>query len=243
MKIMENLIKENWTHESAGELDAVLAQHSTPQYRKFSEGIVNTKMTVLGVRMPVLRQIVKAIAKGDVASFLDNVPTDSLEKAMIHGLLITELKDENKAIKHFNKFLPFIDNWAVCDTVCLDFKLIGKDKEKHFQYVSELAQCESEFISRAGLILLLKFYREVRFFNRVFGLLDSINSDLYYVNMASAWLIAEYFLVDGERTKEYLKENKLNNFTHNKAIQKIRESFRVNAETKKELTALKRNKR
>jgi len=225
------------------ELDEVLVKHAEPQYKKFTAGLVNPPSQVLGVRAPVLRGIVKEIAKGDVISFLDNTGVDNYEKAVIYGLLITKLKDEEVAFKYFGKFVTTIDNWAVCDSVCLDFYTLERCREKRWEYVKNLAESKSEFISRAGIVLMLKFYKTEQFTEKVFAVMDGIRSDAYYVNMAQAWLIAEYFIASRDKTLAYLRSNKLNAFTHNKAIQKIRESLRVSAGDKETLILLKRKAR
>jgi len=238
---MEKLVKQNWSVGDFGDLDEVLSIYSQPQHKKTTAKLLNTPSDVLGVSSPNMRNIVKVICKGNVISFLDNLVADNYEKTVIYGMLITKIKDETVAFKYFAKYLKLIDNWA-CADLCADFVLIDKNPEKHWEFVKGLALSSDVWTSRCGIVLMLKFYR-YKFFDRVFEVMDCIKSDEYYINMAQAWLISTFFIDNPDRTLAYLKSNKLNDFTQNKSIQKINESFRISEEHKAAAVELKRNRK
>ena len=206
----------------------------------FSKKLIFTKYEMIGIKVPVLRSIAKQISKTDIYSFLEIVRSNTYEEIMLEGLVISYIKDYNIFKKYFNKFIKKIDNWSICDVCISSMKIVKKYKDEFLIDIKKYLKSDDEFIVRVGVILLLDFYIEDKYIDEIFKLIDSINKEEYYINMAIAWLISVCFIKQKEKTLKYLENNNLSIFTHNKAIQKIRESKRVTKEEKNIATKLKK---
>ena len=171
-----------------------------------------------------------------IVRFQDN----SYEEVMIQGLVISQIKDEAIFYKYFIKHIKKIDNWALCDTFCNSIKIVKKYEEKYFKEAVDLALNEDEFLSRIGLVIILSHFVSDKNIKIIINTLNKIESDKFYINMAEAWLVCELYIKLPEQTLEFIKNNKLNKFTHNKAISKIHDSYRVSKEDKEYLNTLKK---
>ena len=231
---------DNWNTKTYQEFINYLIGIKDDKYRDFNSRICRTKYKMLGIRLPMLRNIAKKITKTDYLSFLKYVKNDYYEEVIISGFVIASIKDENLFFKHFNEYIKNIDDWSISDSVCNSLVILKTNNQKYFPYFKELALQEGEFISRVGLVTILNFYVQEEYIEEIFIILNSISSDKYYINMAEAWLVCELYIKDSKRTLKYLKNNKLNTFTHNKAISKIKDSYRVSREEKEILNKLKR---
>jgi 3-methyladenine DNA glycosylase AlkD len=214
---------------------------SDPKYRDFHKNLTETKYEIIGIRVPIMRQIAKEKLKTDYLDFLKYCGDKYYEEVFIEGQVITGIKDEDKFLEHFYNFLDKIDNWAICDSFCNSLKRFKKNTEKYFPICKELAlQTDKIFTSRVGLICILNHFIDELYLKEIFEILDTIKSDEYYLNMAEAWLVCEIYTKYPKETTKYLKKNKLNKFTQNKAISKIHDSYRVTKEEKEYLNTLKR---
>lgn len=212
-----------------------------PEYREFHKKLTTTKYEILGIRVPKMRQIAKEKLKTDYLKFLEYCTDKYYEEVFIEGQIITCIKDEDTFLEYFYNFIPKIDNWAICDSFCNSLKRFKKNPEKYFPICKDLAlQGDKVFTSRVGLICILNHFIDEPYLNDIFQILDTIKSDEYYINMAESWLICELYTKYPQETTKYLKKNKLNNFTQNKAISKIHDSYRVTKEEKEYLNTLKR---
>lgn len=229
-----------WTKETYQNYIEYLISIKENKYKEFHSKLCFTKYEILGIRLPIIRKITKQISKTNYQDFLKLTKSKYYEEVMIEGLLISNIKDETLFDKHFNKYIYKIDNWGICDSFCNSLDIVTKNPSKYFNLCKELSLSKEEFISRVGLIIILNYFIKEEYLNDIFNILDSINSDKYYINMAQAWLICELYVYYPQQTNAYLKDNKLNNFTHNKSISKIRESYRISKETKEYLNTLKR---
>lgn len=137
------------------------------------------------------------------------------------------------------RFLPFINNWAICDTFCNSFRIKDEDLESYWYFLMQFRESDEEFVLRFIFVMLLCHFIREDYLTRIFELLDEIKSEKYYVDMAKAWLIAEIFTKFPEAVYEYLARDQLSTFAHNKAIQKACESRRISAEDKQRLRSLK----
>ena len=196
-------------------------------YKEFSEKITFTKYEMLGIRLPKLRKIAKEISKGDYQAFLKVSKNNYYEEVMIKLLVFANIKDLHALMVYFDDSLNLIDNWALCDTFCNSLKIVNKNKAYFLNKIANLIHSTKTYHIRVGLILLLCFYVEEQYLDQIYQYLDDITSDEYYVNMAEAWLICEIFIKYENSCLNYLKHNKLNKFTINKSISKIRDSYRV----------------
>ena len=230
----------NWNKDNYLLFLDYLKSISEEEYKKFSEKITFTKYEMLGIRLPKLRGIAKDISNGDIASFLKVVKHSYYEEVMISLLVIASIKDMNELMKYFYKYISLIDNWALCDTFCNSLKIVSKNKEYFLEVIDKLIKSDKTYDIRVGLILLLCYYVEEKYLDLIFNYLDSIKSDEYYVNMAEAWLLCEIFVKYEDKGLKYLEKNKLNKFTINKSISKIRDSYRVSKEMKEYILKFKR---
>ena len=229
-----------WTNRTYREYIDYLLSIKEDKYKEFHSKLCFTKYEILGIRLPIIRNISKQISKTNYQDFLKYTNSKYYEEVLIEGLVISTIKEESIFDKYFNKYITKIDNWGICDSFCNSLNIVTKNPSKYFNICKELSLSQEEFISRVGLIIILNYFIKEEYLKDIFNILDSINSDKYYINMAQAWLICELYIYYPQQTEEYLKNNKLNNFTHNKSISKIRESYRISKETKDYLNTLKR---
>ena len=198
------------------------------KYKKFHSSLVlNSKYEMIGIRVPIMRKIAKEIAKTNIEEFLKYAQNNYYEEIMIQGLVISHIKDEKIFNKYFKEYINKIDNWALCDTFCSSIKIVEKHEDKYFREAVKMSLNKKEFISRIGLVM-------------IFDLLNEIESDKFYINMAEAWLLCEMYIKFPKETKTFIQKNNLNKFTHNKAISKIHDSYRVSKEEKEYLNTLRK---
>lgn len=216
------------------------------KYAAFNAGLVpGTENAALGVRLPELRAIAKEIVRsGDWRDFLDasrNHPV--YEIRMLHAMALGGAKcDVAEKIALTDAFLPHVDNWAVCDALCSSFKPKKRELDELFGFLCDCAASEIEFRKRFGLVMLMDYYREPRFIPRVMAIYRDFRHEGYYARMGAAWGLATLWLFAREESLAILEENLWDDFTHNKAIQKLRESYRVSDADKALVQSLRRKK-
>lgn len=232
------------------ELLAELKRYAEPEYAAFHKRLLkNDKINVLGVRVPTLRKIAKKY-KNFVPTLL-SFPDEYYEVTFVK-LQAAALLPYNFFVNYVDKCVPLIDNWATCD--CFAPKCIAQNKDDFWKYINNFMLTGGEFAQRFALTTLLHFYVEEKYLQNIFNVVtgDEIDCNLYYVHMAAAWLIAEVvvkFYDDGvaflKATAEFYDRKEkgyefLDIKTHNKAIQKACESYRLTKEQKDFLKGLKR---
>lgn len=222
-------------------IQKILFDLSDESCKKTQEKTCPNTKNIIGVRIPKLRNLAKEIAKGDYKNFLDNNSNDYFEEIMLEGFVIGYAKIElEERLKLVSRFVPKIDNWAVCDCCCSSFKFVEKNREEVWKFIQKYVKSNKEFERRFAVIIMLDYYLTDAYIDEVFKIFDKIKKDDYYVQMGIAWAVAEGYIKQKEKTKNYLKTNELDKFTYNKAIQKMTESFRVSEEEKIELRKMKR---
>lgn len=222
-------------------LRETLQNLAEPAYREFHLRTCPEAKHLLGVRIPEQRKLAKTIIKtGNYWQYLDGFKPYYYEEAMILGLIIaTAPLDVQERLNYTAWFLPYIDNWAICDTFCNSFKIKNTDREAYWQFLLQFQNSDAEFTLRFVIVMLLDHFISEQYLTDIFALLDHITSSAHYVEMAKAWLIAEIFTEFPDQVFDYLSRDQLSTFAHNKAIQKACESRRVSAEQKQHLRALK----
>ncbi|MBQ6687544.1 MAG: DNA alkylation repair protein [Bacilli bacterium] len=209
------------------------------KYKEFNKKLIFTKYEIIGIQVPRLRKIAKEIINSNYKMFLDNVGSTYFEEVFIEGLVIASLP-ESELMSYLPKFILKIDNWSICDSFCNSLKIIKSNPSKYFEYFSEYIPNKEEFTVRVALVVFLNFYVDKEYLYKIFELIDQIKLDKYYTNMAIAWLLAEMFIKYPEETKRYLTRTKINNFTFNKTISKINDSYRASEDVKIKLKELRR---
>ena len=230
----------NWTKLDYQNFLSYLNDQQDLKYRDFHKSLLNADVNLIGIRTPKLKKIAKEISLGNYDNFIKLNTHKYYEETIIHALVISNLKDINIVINYIDNFLNYIDNWATCDILCGSLKIVNKKKEIFFNYIKNKIKDPNPWIKRFCFVLLLDYLLEDKYIKEIFNLTNKYNTKDYYVNMAIAWLISIAYIKNKNATINYLKNNKLDNFTHNKAIQKIRESTRITLEDKELIKNLRR---
>lgn len=220
-----------------------LLNSADKKYKEFHSSLCPGTDNIIGVRVPVLRNYAKKLSKQE--NFKDYISfnkTIYYEEVMLQGMLIgfiknTDIKEVLEAIKNF---IPKIDNWAVCDIFCAGLKAVNKNKDTFWNFIQKYLKSKKEFELRFALVIILDYFIDDKHIKDALNIFDNIKHDGYYVKMAIAWAISVAFVKFPETTIIYLKNNNLDDWTYNKALQKICESLRVSKETKKIIKAMKR---
>lgn len=222
------------------ELQNKLISLSDSTYRDFQAKLVPTadKSTMLGVRVPVLRKFAVDFSKTEECEkFLHTLPHDYYDENMLHSILLCNIKDYNECISLIDEFLPFTDNWAVCDV--LSPKVFKKHKPELLMKIKEWISSEETYTVRFGLEMLMAHFLDSDFSAEQLQLACSVKSDEYYVKMMVAWYFATALSKQWSSAVSYIESKALEPWTHNKAIQKAVESLRITSEQKTYLKSLK----
>ncbi len=203
--------------------------------------------SLIGVRIPLLRKIAgKAATSGEWEEYLKENENLYFEEKMIQGMIIGKIKiSPEYRLSLIEDFIPKIDNWSLCDSFCTSLKFAREDKNKEiiWNFIEPLFINEIEYHVRFASVMSLNYFLNPVYLDKVLRGYKSVNHQGYYAKMAVAWGISMAFINDSAKTKEFLKENSLDNFTYNKAIQKIRESYQVSQEDKDFLKLLNKGTR
>jgi len=234
-----DLIRDSWNEYSYNEFIEYLFDIRDIKYRDFHSklGVGNN---VIGIRTPILKKIAKDISKGNTKEFLEFLKEDYYEEVTLYGLIICNIKDFNTSIKYLDIYKNKINNWASCDLFCSNYKMVNKYKDYYWEYINTNINSDNLWIRRMCFVLIISYYIEDDYLDYIFKLCNKYNTNDYYVQMAVAWLISICFIKYRDRTMEYIKNNLLDDFTYNKAISKIRDSYRVSDDDKEYLNSLKR---
>lgn len=239
------LTKDSWTEPDYIEFKNYLRLQADEKYRDFYKALVPNSADgeILGVRVPILRQIGKEIAKGNAAEFMQISKPDCYEERMVRGVVLSLMKSNSfeDFVGKCDKFSSEINNWAVCDCFCSGLKEVKKYKAQFFEHLPVYLKSENNWKIRFALVIMLDYYLDDEYIDRVLSLCDSIKSDYYYVEMAQAWLVATAMAKCKDKTMKYLLDSTLSNEVFNKAIQKCVESRRIDDDTKVYLKSLKRH--
>ena len=239
--ITNTILQTEWNTKTYKSFLQYLKTQKDEKYKEFHSSLVlNSKYVMIGIRVPIMRKIAKDIAKTNIEEFLKYAQDNYYEEIMIQGLVISHIKDEKLFNKYFKEYINKIDNWALCDTFCSAVKIVEKHEEKYFKEAIKMSLNKKEFISRIGLVMILDHFIDEKNLETIFDTLNKIESDKFYINMAEAWLVCEMYVDYPHKTKEFLQKNNLNKFTHNKAISKIHDSYRVSKEEKEYLNTLRK---
>lgn len=221
-------------------VEEYLYQMQDLKYQAFSKRIVSTKYEIIGVQVPKLRKMAKALAKDEWISFLYQ-DTNCYEVMFIKTILIGTLKNNfDELFKALDHYVPLIDNWALCDSLCSGLKMINKHKDKGWLYINKYLTSKKEFELRFATVMMLNYFLDDSYLEEVFKILDKVKSEYYYVNMAIAWTISTAYVKYPKKTYKYLLSSNLDKWTYNKTIQKILESYRVSTDDKEKVKKLRR---
>lgn len=222
-------------------VEDMLFSNKDEVYAAFQAKLTPTVPSALfiGVRVPVMRKLAREFARDlDHLHFLCELPHTYYDENMLHGLLLSEMKDYDACIEKLDLFLPYIDNWAVCDI--LSPKCFLKNREKLIEKIRKWSASEQVYTCRFGIGMLMRHYLDDAFKKEYLLIPAAIRSDEYYVNMMIAWYYATALAKQWQDTIVYLEEKRLPVWVHNKTIQKAVESYRICDEQKQYLRSLRR---
>lgn len=202
------------------------------------------KNRIIGVRTPILREYAKRLSRENyVMDFLEELPHTYYEENNLHGELIAILfKDDiDKIFEYLEKFLPYVDNWATCDL--MSFRIYKKYPEKVYEKVKQWIKSEEVFTKRYGIVTLMSLLDDGLFKEEMLRMVTDIKSSEYYINMARAWYVSIALVKQYDIAIKYLINPVMDEWTHNRSVQKAVESRRISDEKKEYLKTLKIKKR
>ena len=223
------------------EIQKTLFEMQDTGYREFHSKLIpeTDKEKIIGVRTPVLRKFAKQIyGTPEADKVLKSLPHKYYEEDNLHAFLLEQICDYDKLISELDKFLPYIDNWATCDMMKPKiFKNhLPELKEQCFEWI----ESEHTYTVRFGVVMLMTHYLENESDISIPERISRIRSEEYYIRMAVAWYFATALAKQYDAVLPFIENHKLDQWTHNKAIQKARESYRISPEQKNYLIKLKR---
>lgn len=224
-------------------LNAIFAARDE-EYADFTAKLIPNvpRESIIGVRTPQLRSIAKRFGKNaGINEFLPALPHEYHEQNLVHAYIAESIGDFDSAVKTIEAFLPYVTNWAVCDSMTP--RIFAKHTGELLPIIKKWLQSAHPYTVRFGLRMLMCFYLEKEFASEINALAASVCSEEYYVNMMQAWYFATALAKQYDSTVPFVEEHRLSQWVHNKTIQKAVESFRITAEQKAHLKTLRLNLR
>lgn len=220
-------------------IDRLLGEQDL-KYRDFHATLIPNidKKKIIGVRVPVLRNISREIfCTSESEKFLQKLPHKYFDENQLHALLLNKIKEYDECIRRVDEFLPYIDNWATCDI--LRPKCFCKNHAKLIKEISFWLKSREIYTVRFGIEMLMTHFLAEDFQPKYLGWVAKIRSEEYYLRMMQAWFFAEALVKQWDAAIGFIENKKLETWTHNKAIQKGCESFRISDEKKRYIKSLK----
>lgn len=226
------------------QIQKILFKYQDKKYADFSAKLVPTlpREAFIGVRSPAYKEIIrelKTLPPDELEAFLTDLPHKYHEENCLQIALINKIKNYEECLAALEAFLPYINSWAVSDG--LNPPALKKNRHQLLPKLQKWIRSDKAFTQRVGMLLLMKYFLDEDFKPDYLELPASIRSEEYYVNMMIAWLFAEALVKQWDSALPFIQNKKLDDWTHNKAIQKACESFRVSPEHKEYLKGLRIN--
>lgn len=223
------------------EIRKYLENHREKKFQEFTSSLIPGTDPILGVRIPQIRLLARQLAKEDWRTYLKNARDDSYEEIILQGFVIGYVKAEISEILFYAKaFIPKIHDWSVNDGFCSTFKIAEKNRAVVWDFLMKYKNSPNEFEQRVVAVMLMSHFLVEDYIDAVLGVWDELNHEGYYCKMGVAWGVATAYAKFPEQTHEFLLHNHLDDFTYNKSIQKMLESYRVPQEKKEILRNMKR---
>ena len=228
----------SWNKDTYKEFINYLYSLQDLKYRDFHSSLGIEKNYLIGVRTPLLKKIAKEISLGDYNAFIKYNNHQTYEEILIHGLIIGYIKvDFEKIQTMILEFIPYIDNWALCDLMCSNLHIWSNNTKIGIKFVKLLLKSKNQWYKRVGIVLLIDYYVNDDYIDIILDYFKDYNTDEYYVMMAVAWLLSICYIKYPKRTSKLLESKVLGKTLQNKTIQKIRESKRIEQEIKDALSS------
>ena len=222
------------------EIKEELFKYEDLGYKDFHSKLKPSDSDIIGVRSKYIRDLAKRLAKDGWKEYIDSLGfSDTYEEKLIAGMSVFYAKADVETIVNYSeKIIPFIDGWGICDGICSTMKLKGDEKKKYWNYlVEKCIYSKKEFKTRVALVIMLKYIEE-EYIDEILKIVDRVEYVSYYDQMAAAWLLQGCMAKFEEKTFEYMKNASVNDWVFNKAISKMRESFKVDNEMKETLKTM-----
>ncbi|MBR5421226.1 MAG: DNA alkylation repair protein [Lachnospiraceae bacterium] len=222
------------------EIQKSLFELQDEKYRDFQSKLIPTvdSKKMIGVRTPELRKYAKELLKKEeLQSFLNELPHSYFDEDQLHAFIISGMKDYEKCMEELERFLPYVNNWATCDQ--MSPKVFKKHKKELAEKIKIWIHSDETYTIRFGIGMLMEHFLDEDFDPAYPEMVTLLRSDEYYVNMMIAWYFATALAKQYDKALPYMEKHRLDDWTHNKAIQKAVESYRITEEQKKYLKSLK----
>lgn len=221
-------------------LDNILKKLGSPKKAPFTQNIVRSNLKVLAVKSQDIKDIVKSISTDAYICLLDNMTFDYYEDTLVYAGVMSKLKDFETLKKYLDNYVAAVDCWASVDTMKFSLKS-PSDKEKLLSLAVHYTRSSKPYVRRSGYRIMFDYISSS--IDTIFDCIkDSYTEQEYYVNMIIAWLLCECFIKNRDETLAFIESTNLNNFVLRKFVSKCHDSYRVTAEDKELLTALKNSK-
>ena len=195
---------------------------------------------MLGCRIPQLHRLARTLrGTPEAAAFLTQLPHRYYDENNLHGILLGHIRPTGEALDALERFLPHIDNWATCDITACGMKTLGRAPAAALPRIYEWLASRRTYTVRFGVVALLAHYLDEKFDTHHLDRLTSLPGGEYYVDMAVAWAFCVALVKHFEQTLPYFTQRRLDRRVHNKALQKGRESLRIDDARKTILQRLK----
>ena len=218
------------------EVKEFLINNRDSKYLDFSENLNICKgKRALGVRIPILRNYAKYLSKKYSIDYLiNNINEDYYEEILLKGFIIGNYKDLtfHELTKYIDNHLTKIIDWSLCDTFVASLKLTKKYQDRMWDYIIDKINTKKEYYVRFGLVMILNYYINDSYKDRIYKIIETIKSKYYYVNMANAWLLSCMFVNYFDDTIKFINHTKLDPWTKRKGISKALESYKITDENK-----------
>lgn len=211
-----------------------------PAYAEFQKKLIPTVApeTIVGVRTPELRKLAKELIRnGEAEAFLNELPHRYFDENQLHAFILSEDKDFERCLSRASAFLPYVDNWATCDQ--MSPKVFKKHRAELLPVIERWLHDGHVYTVRFAVGMLMEHFLDGDFDPRYLAWVSRVRSGEYYVDMMVAWYFATALAKQYEAAFPYIRDRSLPVWTHNKAIQKAAESYRVPPEHKEALKACK----
>ena len=221
------------------DIQTFLMTNKDDAYRAFTLPLIPNvdKKTFIGVRLPVIKKYAKELDDKSKEEFLVSLPHQYHEENILHAFILSNIKDFDEFIKYIDAFLPYVNNWSVCDTICN--KHLNKYKVELLPFIYKWLKSKQIYRVRYAVKCLMSYYLNDDFKEEHLLKVKEIKIDDYYVKMMIAWYIATGLAKNYNNFIKAIEEKWFDNFIHNKAIRKAVESYRVSIEHKIYLKTLK----
>lgn len=202
-------------------------------YKKFSASLIPGVENLLGIRIPILRDMAKKLAKEDWKGCMEWEDTLYFEETMLQGLVLGYAKAPvEEILEYAEKFIPKIDNWSVNDSFCSNFKIAGKEPQKVWDFLMTYKNSHDEYETRVVAVMLMNHFLDDEHIDAVLKVLGELEIAGYYTSMGVAWAYATAWAKYPEKTKAYLRDNPIDPETYHKTLRKCLESYRISDEDK-----------